>query len=127
MTKKRKIMIVDDEDGFASMVKLNLEEKGPYEVLVESNALLAYNAAIRHRPDLIFLDIIMPEMEGPDVFFQITNDKEIKDIPVVFLTATVTREEVQNQQGVIGGRRFLAKPSSVDELIACIEHNIPYE
>jgi two-component system sensor histidine kinase/response regulator len=73
---------------------------------------------------LIFLDVIMPELEGPDVFVQIKNNAQTKDIPVVFLTATVTKEEVEFHDGKIGGRTFMAKPSSLPELIDCIERHV---
>ena len=55
--------------------------------------------------------------------FQFQSSSEAKNIPIVFLTATVTKEEVSAQNGVIGGHRFLAKPGSVQELVECIQSN----
>ena len=118
---KRKILIVDDEKSFTQLVKLNLEESGQYQVFIENNATNCLDTALQQKPEVILLDVIMPEMEGPDVLNMIRCHKQTKNIPVIFLTATVRAEEVNAQQGVIGGHSFIAKPSSVEELIASIE------
>ena len=121
---KHKILIIDDEEDFAQMLKLNLEEQGEYEVVVENQAINALAKTLEYQPELIFLDIIMPDMEGPDVLNQIRRHDQIKDTPVVFLTATVRKEEVEAEGGMIGGHPFLAKPSTIEELIQCIEETI---
>ena len=118
-----RVLIVDDEKEFAWLVKMNLEELGDYEVAVESNPANVVETARKFVPDFIFLDVIMPDFEGPDVHFQLKNCIEFKDTPIVFLTATVTKEEVDAHDGHIGGHRFFAKPGSLEELIQCIEGN----
>ena len=123
MTKKR-ILVVDDEAGFTEMVKLNLEATGRYEVKVENDSTRATDAAIKYRPHLILLDVIMPDAEGPDVVCHIRKNDLVKDIPIVFLTATVTKDEVNEHCGNIGGHEFLAKPVSIKEMINCIEKQI---
>ena len=117
----RRILIVDDEPNFANMVKLNLEATGHYEVLTENSGTRALRTALRYRPDLVLLDVIMPDREGPDVMHQFRLDQYAKHIPIVFLTATITKEEVMAHSGFIGGHAFLAKPGSVRELVDCIE------
>jgi len=116
-----KILVVDDEKDFSQMVKFNLEEFGKYEVVSINSAVDALSAAVRHRPDLILMDIIMPKLEGPDVYAEMKRNSDVRDIPIIFLTATVTRDEVDAQEGEIGGHRFLAKGGSIPELIRCIE------
>jgi CheY-like chemotaxis protein len=120
---KKKILVVDDEEGFTKLVKLNLERTGRYEVRTESKGLLGLAAAKEYKPDLIFLDIIMPDLDGGDVCYQLENDKETKSIPIVFLTAVAKKEEVRENWGTIGGHPFIAKPVSARELIDCIEKN----
>jgi DNA-binding response OmpR family regulator len=120
----RRILIVDDEPNFANMVKLNLEATGYYEVRTENSGSQALRTALRYRPDLVLLDVIMPDKEGPEVMFQFKRDQEAKNIPIVFLTATITREEVSAQNGVIGGHAFVAKPGSIRELVDCIEKQL---
>ena len=124
MMNRRKILLVDDERAFASMLKLNLEAMGDYEVKIENDSLKAVQAAIDFQPQLILLDIIMPHKEGPDVAIDVKSTATIKNTPIVFLTATVTPQEVEEQNGVIGGHAFVAKPSNLDELIDAIERNL---
>ncbi len=68
--KKKKILVVDDERGFTKMVKLNLEANGNYDVKIQNNPLEALQTAVEFKPDVILLDVIMPDMEGPDVVYQ---------------------------------------------------------
>jgi len=121
---RHKILIIDDEVDFAQMLKLNLEERGEYEVVIEDKAINGLAKALEYQPELIFLDVIMPDMEGPDVLNQIRCHAQTKDTPVIFLTATVKREEVEAEGGHIGGHPFLAKPASIEELLQCIEKTI---
>ncbi len=121
---KKRILIVDDEPHFTEMVKLNLEAGGQYSVFVENRGTQALHSALVCKPHLILLDVIMPDKEGPDVLDQLKRHERARNIPVVFLTATVTEEEVREHQGHIGGRTFLAKPGTVRSLVECIEHEI---
>ena len=117
----RKILVVDDEPNFASMVKLNLEATGSYIVCTENSGTQALSTALQYRPDLILLDVILPDIEGPEILFQFKSNELAKRIPIVFLTAMVTKEEVMAHDGMIGGHAFLAKPGSIRELVECIE------
>jgi len=119
---KRKILIVDDENDFTTMVKLNLEATGRYDVMVENIAVNAVNAALGYKPDLILLDVIMPGTEGPDIVSNMKEHAGLRDIPIVFLTATVRKAEVEQENGEIGGHVFIAKPCSLTELIDAIEN-----
>lgn len=122
---KKKILIVDDEPAFTEMVKLNLEATGDYEVLIINDSSSAINAALQYQPDVIILDVIMPEPEGPDVLFYLRNHQELRNIPVIFFTATLRKDEVTADPAGYGGYVFLAKPSSLKELISCIESQKP--
>jgi len=119
--EKKKILIIDDEEQFTKIVKLNLEHTGKYEVRTENRGALGLAAAKEFKPDLILLDILMPDMEGSEVSAQFKNDKDTENIPFVFLTAIAKKEEIEASQGVIGGHLFIAKPVSVKELTDCIE------
>lgn len=121
---KRKILIIDDEPDFTQMVKLNLEATGNYEVIREHEGMRAVATALVYKPDLILLDVIMPDIEGPEVAFQIRRNQILNTTPIVFLTATITKEEVKTERGVVGGNTFLAKPGTVQELVECIERKI---
>ena len=120
MAKKR-ILLVDDDRSFTSLLKLNLEETGQYIVRVENWAEDALSATREFRPDLVLLDIIMPRMPGGNVSAAMLNDPELKDPPIVFLTAAVGKLRVEEHEGIICDRPTLAKPASVEEVIAAIE------
>src|SRR3990167_6492552 len=117
----KKILIVDDEAGFARLLKLNLEETGKFEVQTENKGSHALNAARSFKPDLILLDIIMPDMDGSEVANRLKSDPATGNIPILFLTALVKNKEVETTSGTIGGHIFLAKPITTDELVKNIE------
>ena len=120
-TVKKRILIVDDEAGFTRIVKLNLEKTGQFEVRAENKASYAVPAAKEFKPDLIFLDVIMPGMDGGDVARQLKADRHTRGIPVVFLTATVSKREAGAGGLTSGGELFLAKPVTVEQLVECIQ------
>jgi CheY-like chemotaxis protein len=120
MAKKR-ILLVDDEKSLTALLKLNLEETGNYEVRVENWPEDALAAAREFKPDLVLLDIIMPRLPGGNVAAQIDSDPLLKGTPIVFLTAAVRRSQVEDNDGIICEHPCLAKPASVDEVIAMIE------
>jgi len=123
MTKK-KILVVDDEVGLTRMLKRNLEATNRYEVRTENAGAAAVNAAREFRPDLILLDVMMPGISGDEVAAQLREDKLLGNIPIVFLSAIVKKEETQPTGGDIGGLTFLAKPVKLDDLITCIENRL---
>lgn len=122
--EKKRILIVDDEASFTRMVKLNLEKTGQFEVREENKATYALPAAREFKPDLIILDVIMPNLDGGDIFGQLQNDRHLKGTPVIFLTATVSPREAGVKGFNSGGALFLAKPVTVENLIACIQEHV---
>jgi len=124
MARKKRILIVDDEKNFADMIKINLEDTEEYEVQTENEGRRALAAAKAFKPDLIFLDIIMPDMDGGEVLSQLRDDPYTRDTPVVFLTAIVTEGESGSLGEGISGYPFLSKPVSLAKLIDTIQNNI---
>lgn len=120
----RKILLVDDEVSFIRLLKLNLEQTGKFEVRTENKGSLAVQTAKAFKPDLILLDIIMPDMDGSEVASRLKNDPATRDIPILFLTALVKDQEVASKSGTIGGFIFLAKPITTDELITNIDRTL---
>jgi two-component system OmpR family response regulator len=121
---KRRILVIDDEPGVTKLVKLNLERTGQYEVRAENDPRAGLAAAREFQPDLILLDVVMPQMDGGDLVAQIRSDQRLQDTPIVFLTAVLAREETGGGEIVSGGMRFLAKPVKLKELVACIEQSL---
>ena len=121
--RKRRILIVDNDRDATHLVKILLEKTGRYSVLEENDATKAHQSAQNFRPNLILLDIVMPETDGGEVAAQIQADPELQRTPVIFLTALVT--ETETKAGLrIQGHPFLAKPINIPELINGIEENL---
>lgn len=121
---KKKVLIVDDEAAFTNIVKLMLEMKDAYEVCMENNPLSAIATARKFSPDIIILDVIMPILDGGEVYAELMADPNLRHIPIVFLTAIVRPAEVDERKGMFGGRFFIAKPVSADGLIKAIDEHI---
>ncbi|HMJ90868.1 MAG TPA: response regulator, partial [Candidatus Acidoferrum sp.] len=73
------------------------------------------------KPDIMLLDIIMPRMPGGNVVAQFQADPELKDLPIVFLTAAIQRSTVAENDGIICDHPCIAKPANLDEIIEMIE------
>lgn len=118
---KKRILLIDDERSFTSLLKLNLEQTGAYEVRVENSPEDGLAAARLFQPDLVLLDIIMPRVPGGNVAAEFKADPALAETPVVFLTAAVSKSRVAEHDGVISDYPYLAKPVSVETIIATIE------
>jgi len=121
---KPRILIVDNNRDFTLSAKLGLERTGRYSVWEENEPARAHQTAQRVKPDLILLDIAMPETDGGEVAARVESDSELHRIPIVFLTALVTKAEARSGLQ-IQGHPFLAKPISIPELVAGIERSLP--
>ena len=121
---KKRILVVDDEPEFTNLLKLSLESQGYYEVREENDAENARAAAREFDPDLVVLDIMMPELEGSEVAAALKADPITRDVPVIFLTALVSQEDAPQGTCSSGGHTFLPKHIRVDKLIRCIEDKI---
>lgn len=122
---KKKILIVDDESDFTDILKLNLEKMEIYEVRGENKADRVLQTAREFVPDLILMDIVMPKFDGGTVKALLEEDEMLRDIPVVFLTAIVTRRELEgDSSGIIAGHPFIAKPASPKVIAATIEKQL---
>jgi CheY-like chemotaxis protein len=120
---KHRILVVDDNRETTRLIKALLETKGGYVVLEENDPTRAHRAAQTFRPDVILLDIVMPEADGGDVAAQIQDDPALRGTPIIFLTALVTKAEARNSLE-IQGHSFLAKPINIPELIEAIEQHL---
>ena len=119
--KPKRILVIDDEPSITRTMKVNLERSGAYSVCAENHANRALETARHFQPDLIFLDVMMPELDGGHLAAQFGSDREFKSVPVIFLTAIVSEKETTTNGKMIGGHFFLAKPAGLAALIRCIE------
>lgn len=120
----KRILVVDDEPSITRLLKLNLEQTGDYEVATENVSQAALAAAEAFRPDLILADVVMPGLDGGALASQLQASPSLKGVPIVFLTAAVTQEEVRARRGLVGGLPFLAKPVDLHEVLTCLERHL---
>ena len=104
--RKPRILLVDDEESFTKVTQLTLTE---YDIQIENDSSRALEQAREFKPDLILLDVMMPNFDGGDVAAQIREDASLNHVPIVFLTALVTQKE-SAKRPVMGGYPFIAKP-----------------
>ncbi len=122
MAKKR-ILLVDDEAGFTRLLKMNLEKTGLYDVMIQNESYKAMHDAREYHPDVILLDIVMPEMDGGDVAAKIQADPELGHIPIIMLTALVDQDETSpGAVAQAGTLNVLAKPVNMDLLLQVLSN-----
>ena len=115
-SQKKKVLVIDDEQEFCQLVKQGLEMLGPFEVSTCSSAVQAISTVRAIEPDLIFLDIQMPEISGDEIASLLKADEELKEIDVVFLTGIVTENELSSVGNLIGGKYYFSKPVKLKDL-----------
>ena len=114
---KKTILICDDDEGILEVVKIVLEEKG-YNVIPLSDPEKVHVTVKKVHPDLILLDLWMPILNGDTITKMIKEDKEIKHIPVIIISAN---KDTATIAGQIGANNFLPKPFNIDELEQIVE------
>ena len=121
---KQRILIIDDEVRLTRLLKVSLELTGAYDVYEANSGSEGLAAAKQVQPDLILLDVIMPDLGGTDVVAQLAADERLRRVPVVWLTATVSPQASHGAQPPAGGAAALAKPVTVEQVIRCIEQHL---
>lgn len=110
MSHKKRILLIEDEEDIASLIKLQAEVSG-YKLHVEVDGVNGYRAIEREKPDLVILDIMLPGENGLDVCRRIKSNPDLRDIPVIILTAR--SEELDVVLGLeLGADDYVAKPFS---------------
>ncbi|MEI8243866.1 MAG: response regulator [bacterium] len=114
-TKKKRILIVDDDPHIGELLYVNLDAAG-YEADRAANGREAIDRITAARPDLVILDVMMPEMDGWELCKSIRDDPDCRDIRIVMLTARDTDRDKMIGKGVFGVDAYLTKPFDLGEL-----------
>jgi two-component system response regulator VicR len=113
-------MVIDDEPDLLEVVKLILESDG-YQVVTAGSGQEALNRIEKDMPDLVLLDIIMPRMDGWEVFSRIKSNSKTEDIPVIMLTAKDQRIDKLIGLHVVRVNDYITKPFGRAELLERIK------
>ncbi len=114
------ILVVDDDHKIVALIKTVLSEHG-YHVVCAYDGDKAIEMAQTLKPDLVILDVMMPLMDGDDAYIYLRAQESTKDIPVLFLTALRSEEEISQK----GDENVMAKPVSMDVLLAKVKQFLP--
>ena len=123
-TEKKRILVVDDQVSNTRVVRILLESTNDYVVREENDPESAIAAAEKFQPNLILMDVMMPGMDGGELAACFRANPKLKAVPIVFLTAAVTKNEVEVGRGLVGGAPFLAKPVVLSDVAACLRHHL---
>jgi len=119
MVHKKRILLIEDEEDIAALIKLQAEVSG-YKLHVEVDGINGYRAVEREKPDVVILDIMLPGQNGLDVCRKIKSNPDLRDIPVIILTAK--SEEFDVVLGLeLGADDYVAKPFSPKVLFSRIK------
>lgn len=119
MSQKKRILLIEDEEDIAALIKLQAEASG-YKLHVEVDGVNGYRAIEREKPDLVILDIMLPGQNGFDVCRKMKSNPDLKNIPVIIVTAK--GEEIDVVLGLeLGADDYVAKPFSPKVLFSRIK------
>ena len=119
MSQKKRILLIEDEEDIAALIKLQAEISG-YKLHVEVDGINGYRAIEREKPDLVILDIMLPGQNGFDVCRKMKNNPDLRNIPVIIVTAK--GEELDVVLGLeLGADDYVAKPFSPKVLFSRIK------
>ena len=122
LNEKKNVLIVDDQEDCRIFVKTVLSETGDFDTMEAGNGDDALRILHKNVPDLIILDVVMPGMNGMSLFYQLKQNQETKDVPVIMLTGIAddigikfTGEGIEAKFGA-APNAFIEKPVEPEEL-----------
>ena len=121
-TETTNILIVDDEPANIKILMLVLADQG-YEVRTALSGQLAISSAVARVPDLIMLDVRMPDMDGFEVCRQLKADDRVRHVPVIFISALGETADIVEGLG-LGGADYITKPFQIEEVLARVETHL---
>ena len=110
-----RIVYVEDDEDIQRIVRLSLEKVGKFTVQIVGDPKQAIEAILEFKPDLVMLDWMMPGMDGPTLFRKMRETPEVRDLPVVFITAKASSAEMDELRAM-GAAGAISKPFSPKDL-----------
>ena len=126
----KKILIIDDEPNVITYLSTLLEDNG-YATCSTLNADEGYQKALEERPDLITLDLLMPDKTGIKLYKELKKDATLKDIPVIMVTGFTSEQfpmvdfkKFIYERSIPGPEGFIEKPIDAEALLSAVQENI---
>ena len=113
---KRKVLLVDDDAELVELMTKVLEEDGRFEVRIASNGFDAGMMVKEYRPDLIVLDVMLPDINGKEVCHRVRADTTLEDVRILCICGMIEEDKIQELR-LSGADDFLHKPFEIEELI----------
>jgi excisionase family DNA binding protein len=113
---KRKVLLVDDDAELVELILKVLEEDGRFEVRVAGNGFDAGMMVKEYRPDLIVLDVMLPDINGKEVCHRVRADSTLEDVRILCISGMIEEDKIQELR-LSGADDFLHKPFDIEELI----------
>ncbi len=113
---KRKVLLVDDEVEIIEMLSRALDDDGRFEYRVAANGFDAGMMVKEYRPDLIILDVMLPDINGKEVCLRVRQDASLEEVRIICISGMVEEEKIQELK-LAGADEFVHKPFDVDVLI----------
>ncbi|HVJ81725.1 MAG TPA: response regulator [Planctomycetia bacterium] len=113
---KREVLLVDDDLDLVETVRAALDRDGRFDVKVANNGFDAGMIVKEHRPELIVLDVMLPDINGREVCQRVRSDNQLEDVKILCISGMVEPDKIEDLK-VAGANDFLQKPFEVEELI----------
>ena len=121
-----KLLYIDDDDDIREIAELSLAIDPEYRIWTAASGREGLDVAAAIRPDVILLDVMMPEMDGPETFAALAREEDLRAIPVIFITARTQSHQVAELQA-LGAAGVIEKPfdplSLAEQVRGCLGDN----
>ncbi len=123
---RRKVLLVDDDVDIVELITKALDDDGRFEVRIAANGFDAGMMVKEYRPDLIILDVMLPDINGKEVCHRVRADSSLEDVRIICISGMIEEDKVQELK-LAGADDFLHKPFEIDELIDRMCHQLEIE
>jgi two-component system, OmpR family, response regulator len=113
---KRKVLIVDDDEELVELIKDAFERDGRFDIRTANNGFDAGMLVKEFRPDLVILDVMLPDINGREVCVRVRSDKTLDEVKIICISGMIEMDKVSDLREA-GANDFIQKPFSVDKLM----------
>ena len=113
---KRKALVVDDDEELVELIRDLLEQDGRFDVRVANNGFDAGMLVKEYRPDILVLDVMLPDINGKDVCERVRSDSTLEDVKIICISGMVEKDKIEDLKQA-GANDFLQKPFEIEELV----------